>query len=592
MSPPRIREVQVDVLTSLENLRRQQQQLRLRSPQLSSEPASFARSAEPPTTSYPIKPPSYEQRKVSTQGGNSKALKRQTNPETMKKSQDLGKGRLDIKVLEDSLVESVVNAMKVKLSSVVGNHQKLRSKMKPLVEALRESESELKQKSIKNKSLLKLNHVQKEDLKVKTKINNKLQVALKRVKDQNEVNIKSFEAEKMSLKEELDRVREEKKEMSKESDDLKEELVRITEETKEVSKGKEVLKAALEEASDEKKAAQEASGKLERKVEDLENKLREQEQNAKERLKAVEVKARQEVEELKEKELNQNIEIKELRKQIQVHGEEKRQLTNQLEEETRKNSTHEISQLKAPSSSNKRKNPTPNEEHSYAKEPRLEAEEPPRSSLPVEESGENDSGIQRRPRLTLRDLSTVLERKRQEVKEDSVDEDEEEEKVMRKREEDDVTSLKIEVADSVKESLMKFYSQGVLSHTDFCDLAKELSHKFRGQVMERHLLCNTNLVGVSISQQDREAIHDYVQFHFVIDNIVRNCLVYLGISGDHHEYGDLQRRFCGEFNQKVAESIGLFKRSIKMDVITCYEKIIYDCIRHSLGEKNIGVSEN
>ena len=52
--------------------------------------------------------------------------------------------------------ESVVNAMKVKLSSVLGKHRKLRSQMKskPLAEALRESESELKKKVIKSNDVM------------------------------------------------------------------------------------------------------------------------------------------------------------------------------------------------------------------------------------------------------------------------------------------------------------------------------------------------------------------------------------------------------------------------------------------------------
>ena len=102
------------------------------------------------------------------------------------------KTRLDVKVLEDSLVENIVKVLKVKLSSVVQKHEKLRNQMLPLTEALQESEehlksakSELGTRAMENKSLLKLNDDQKEELKVKIEINNKLEAQLKEVEDQN-----------------------------------------------------------------------------------------------------------------------------------------------------------------------------------------------------------------------------------------------------------------------------------------------------------------------------------------------------------------------------------------------------------------------
>ena len=120
------------------------------------------------------------------------------------------KPRLDVKVLEDSLVENLVKVMKDRLSfvsSVMGKYEKLRSKMLPLTQALQESEDQLQSAKSENKSLLKLNDDQKEELKRNTEINNTLEVKLKEVEDQNEVNHKSFEVEKINLKEQLGRVR-------------------------------------------------------------------------------------------------------------------------------------------------------------------------------------------------------------------------------------------------------------------------------------------------------------------------------------------------------------------------------------------------
>ena len=182
--------------------------------------------------------------------------------EASKKIDDPGKGRIDVKNLENYQVESLVKVFKSKLPSAdVVEKFPLRDALKESEEDLKSAKSELEKRSIENKSLLKQNEDQKVELKEKDEKNIKLQAELKEVKDQNEVKIKSLE--KTSSKEEIGRIRDEKEKLSKQC---------------------EVLKASLEKTTEEKKANKEAGQDLERKVKELTAEM----QEAQEKLKCLE----------------------------------------------------------------------------------------------------------------------------------------------------------------------------------------------------------------------------------------------------------------------------------------------------------------
>ena len=127
---------------------------------------------------------------------------------------------------------------------------------------------------------------------------------------------------------------------------------------------------------------------------------------------------------------------------------------------------------------------------------------------------------------------------------------------------------------------------------DFSNLARKLSVKIREDIMERHQMCNNNLVGVSLSQQDREGIIDQVRLYFVMNDIIRECLCLLRpeFSEVQHEYKELVGKFCEEFHQKVGESIRVLRGSLKEEEVrTCYEKTIYYCISQTLDERESGL---
>ena len=608
MFPPKFLELQVKALQSKEDLIRMEKNLR---PAENSEPVSLAKNTgshlqAADAAGHQVKSQNVEgsSRNVSTSSpvGNLKDLKRQTKPESQ--MEDLSKQGLDLKRLEDTIVENLVKVMKEKVSLSEKKYEKA------LMESEESHKSELEKSSTENKSLLKLNEDLKEELKGRAENSIKLEAELKEVKDQNEVKNKSFEAEKTSLEEQLLLVMSEKTEISKES---------------------EVLKGALEKAIDKEKAAVEASRDLEAKLEELRGKMEEQDQRGKkviERLEAElglrvtrEEEARQDVEEIN---LRQSREIQELREEMQVLKVEKERLTNQLTEENLKHSTNEISeseendkrllsQLKALSQSTTQKIPDPSEEHSYTKRKisnadeehsytkrtRLEDEESSRSKEGRESEG-MDSGKQGRFRLKLKDLSTVLKEK-----EDSPDfplepnkEGEGEEGELRRREADDIMALKCDVAEDVKSCLMKIRMSSQIrkviieNDQDFSNLARKLSVKIREGIMERHQMCNNNLVGVSLSQQDREEIIDQVRLYFVMNDIIRECLCLLRpeFSEVQHEYKELVGKFCEEFHQKVGESIRVLRGSLKEEEVRiCYEKTIYYCISQTLDERESGL---
>ena len=607
MFPPKFLELQVKALQSKEDLIRMEKNLR---PAENSEPVSLAKNTgshlqAADAAGHQVKSQNVEgsSRNVSTSSpvGNLKDLKRQTKPEGQ--MEDFSQQGLDLKPLGDSIVENLVKVMKEKVSLSEKKYEKA------LMESEESHKSELEKSSTENKSLLKLNEDLKEELKGRAENSIKLEAKLKEIKDQNEVKNKSFEADKTSLEEQLLLVMSEKKEISKKS---------------------EVLKGALEKAIDKEKAAVEANRDLEAKLEELRGKMEEQDQRGKkviERLEAElglrvtrEEKARQDVEEIN---LRQSREIQELREEMQVLKVEKERLTNQLTEENLKHSTNEISeseendkrllsQLKALSQSTTQKIPDPSEEHSYTKRKitnadeehsytkrsRLEDEESSRSKEGRESEG-MDSGKQGRFRLKLKDLSTVLKEK-----EDSPDfplelnkEEEEEEGELRRREVDDITALKYDVAEDVISCLKKIRMSSqtrkvIENDQDFSNLARKLSVKIREDIMERHQMCNNNLVGVSLSQQDREGIIDQVRLYFVMNDIIRECLCLLRpeFSEVQHEYKELVGKFCEEFHQKVGESIRVLRGSLKEEEVRiCYEKTIYYCISQTLDERESGL---
>ena len=154
----------------------------------------------------------------------------------------------------------------------------------------------------------------------------------------------------------------------------------------------------------------------------------------------------------------------------------------------------------------------------------------------------------------------------------------------RRKQEIDVMNLKYKVADTVKRCLMKKREKKAIEKDeDFTNLARNLSLLIRGEIMERHQLCANTLLGVSLTEQDREGIKDQVHFYFVIDDIVRDCLIRLGFSQNQQGYEEHARRFCEEFHRKVRESIRVLKGSMKEEEVRSqYESTIIFNISQSI----------
>ena len=180
---------------------------------------------------------------------------------------------------------------------------------------------------------------------------------------------------------------------------------------------------------------------------------------------------------------------------------------------------------------------------------------------------------------------------RENFEEFSLNLEEEEEQVGRNRELEDIGTLKKDVAENVKVCLMKIYKKRenklMRNEDDFTNLARKLSHKIREEIMERHQLSYNNLVGVTLSQQDREEIVDEVLFYCIINKIVRKSLLRPEFSEVQHEFEELVKGFCEDFHQRVWESIRLYKGSMKeKEVRTCYEETIVYSIRQILAERS------